>query len=37
VYNIIKGKSIPVQGWADPEGSRHWSLPEFKMTGTWRW
>jgi hypothetical protein len=30
----IKGKAIPLQAWAGPEGSRRLRLPDFKTTGT---
>jgi hypothetical protein len=29
-----KGKAIPLQAWAGPEGSRRLRLPEFKTIGT---
>jgi hypothetical protein len=29
------GKAIPLQGWTGPEGSRRFSLPDFKTIGTW--
>jgi hypothetical protein len=29
-----KGKSIPLQAWTDPEGSRRLRLPDFKTLGT---
>jgi len=32
-----KGKAIPLQAWADPEGSRRLRLPDFKTIGTGRW
>jgi len=32
-----KGKAIPVQAWAGPEGSRRLRLPDFKTIGTRRW
>jgi hypothetical protein len=28
-----KGKAIPLQAWADPEGSRRLRLPDFKTLG----
>jgi hypothetical protein len=31
---IQKGKAIPLQDWADPEGSRRLRLPDFKTIGT---
>jgi hypothetical protein len=35
VYNsIIKGKAIPLQAWAGPEGSRRLRLPDLKTVGT---
>jgi hypothetical protein len=30
----IKGKEIPVQGWAGPEVFRRLKLPHFKTIGT---
>jgi hypothetical protein len=32
-----KGKAIPLQAWADPEGSRKLRLPDFKTMGTGSW
>jgi len=29
-----KGKSIPLQAWRGPEGSRRLRLPDFKIIGT---
>jgi hypothetical protein len=29
-----KGKEIPLQAWAGPEGSRRLRLPDFKTVGT---
>jgi hypothetical protein len=29
-----KGKTIPVQAWTGPEGSRRLKLPDFKTVGT---
>ena len=29
-----KGKSVPLQAWTGPEGSRRLSLPHFKTVGT---
>jgi hypothetical protein len=31
---IKKGKSIPLQAWTGPEGSRRLRLPDFKTIGT---
>jgi hypothetical protein len=31
---IYKGKSISIQDWTGPEGSRRLRLPEFKTIGT---
>ena len=31
-----KGKSIPLQAWTSPEGSRRLRLLDFKTIGTWR-
>jgi len=31
---IIKGKAIPLQAWKGPEGSKRFSLPDFKAIGT---
>jgi hypothetical protein len=28
-----KGEAIPLQAWADPEGSRRFRLPDFKTIG----
>jgi len=30
-------KTIPLQAWTGPEGSRKLRLPDFKAIGTWRW
>jgi hypothetical protein len=30
----LKGKTIPLQTWTDPEGSRSLSLPDFKIIST---
>jgi hypothetical protein len=30
----VKGKSIPLQAWTRPEGSRKLRLPDFKTIGT---
>ena len=30
----VKGKAIPLQAWADPEGSRKLGLPDFKTIDT---
>jgi hypothetical protein len=30
----IKGKTIPLQAWTGPEGSRRLKLPDFKTVGT---
>jgi len=32
-----KGKAIPLQAWAGPEGSRRLRLPDLKTIGTLRW
>jgi len=32
-----KGKTIPLQAWTGPEGSRRSRFPDFKTIGTWRW
>ena len=39
VYPTVKrkGKAIPLQAWTGPEGSRRFTLPDFKTVGTWRW
>jgi len=34
---IYKGKTIPLQAWTGPEGSRRLRFPDFKTIGTWRW
>jgi hypothetical protein len=31
---LLKGKAIPLQFWAGPEGSRRLKLPDFKKIGT---
>jgi len=31
---IKKGKTIPLQAWTDPEGSRRLRLPDLKTIGT---
>ena len=33
-YYNYKDKAIPLQAWADPEGSRRLRLPDFKTFGT---
>ena len=33
-YIRKKGKSIPLQAWTGPEGSRMLRLPDFKTIGT---
>ena len=33
----VIGKSIPLQPWTGPEGSRRLRIPDFKTIGTWRW
>jgi hypothetical protein len=30
----VKGKTIPLQAWTGPEGSRRLMLPDFKTIGT---
>jgi hypothetical protein len=35
MYNK-KGKAIPLQAWAGPEGSRRLKFPDFKNIGTCR-
>ena len=30
----VKGKAIPLQAWAGPEGSRKLKFPDFKKIGT---
>jgi hypothetical protein len=37
IFKIDKGKSIPVQAWTGPEGSRRLRLPDFKTIGILRW
>ena len=32
-----KGKTIPLQAWTGPEGSRRLRRPDFKTVGTCRW
>ena len=36
VLLFSKGKSIPLQSWRGPEGSRRFRFPDFKTIGTWR-
>ena len=36
-YSMCKGKTIPLQAWKDPEGSRRLRLQDFKTIGTRRW
>ena len=31
------GKAIPLQAWANTEGSGNLGFPDFKTIGTWRW
>jgi len=31
---MCKGKAIPLEAWAGPEGSRRLRLPDFKSIGT---
>jgi hypothetical protein len=33
----INGKTIPLQAWTGPEGSRRMRLPDFNTIGTRRW
>jgi hypothetical protein len=33
-YRIKKGKSIPLQAWTGPEGSRRFRFSHFKIIGT---
>jgi len=33
----VKSKTIPLQDWTGPKGSRRLRLPHFKTAGTWRW
>jgi len=33
-FGVVKGKAIPLQAWAGPEGSRRFRLPDFKTIGT---
>jgi hypothetical protein len=35
-YVKFKGKAIPFQAWAGPEGSRRLRLPDFKTIGILR-
>jgi len=37
VFNYLKGKTVLLQAWTGPEGSRSLRLPDFKTIGTWRW
>jgi len=34
---VPKCKTMPLQAWTGPEGSRRLRLPDFKTIGTWRW
>jgi len=31
---VIRGKTISLQAWTGPEGSRRFRLPDFKIIGT---
>ena len=33
----VKVKTIPVQPWTGPKGSRRWRLPDFETVGTCGW
>jgi len=33
----LKKKTVPLQAWRGPEGSRRLRLPDVKTIGTWRW
>jgi hypothetical protein len=33
IINLLKGKTIPLQTWTDPEGSRSLRLTDFKIIG----
>jgi hypothetical protein len=37
MFKGITSKSIPLQAWTGPEGSRRARIPDFKIIGTWRW
>jgi len=32
VYNVIKGKAVPLQAWSGPESSRKLRFPDFMIT-----
>jgi len=32
LFNKLKGKSVPLQAWSDPEGSRKLRFPDFVKT-----
>jgi len=32
-----RGKTVPLQAWTGPEGSKRLRLPDFKTVGTWKW
>jgi hypothetical protein len=34
---MTEGKTISLQAWTGPEGSRRLRLPDFKTMGTWKW
>jgi hypothetical protein len=35
--SIYTSKTLPLQAWTGPEGSRKLRLPDFKTINTWRW
>jgi hypothetical protein len=34
IYDTINGKTIPLQAWIGPEGSRRLRFPDLKTIGT---
>ena len=34
---VVKDKTIPLQAWTHPEGSKRLRLPDLKTVGTLRW
>ena len=37
LVDCYMGRTIPLQAWTGPEGSRRLRLPDFKTFDTWRW
>jgi hypothetical protein len=36
LWQVVKGKAIPIQAWTGPEGSSRLRLSDFKTVGTWK-